>query len=130
MGQSVGTRIARCTHLRKPRGDPPRTPGVTRTLYVPAGVTNGAAFGVGVGIGFALSFARLALWASPLRPKRSRGKLIVFAATFLLPAVAAFAMPTFKTGLLLWLGNVAGVGIATPFVLPLARVLLRKRGWT
>jgi len=53
--------------------------------------------------------------------------MVVFAAVFVLPAVAAFAMPTFTAGLLLWLGNGVGLAISTPVVLPLAYILLRKQ---
>jgi hypothetical protein len=60
-------------------------------------VTNGVAFGLGVGLGFALSLARLV------------------------------AMPTFKTALLVLLGDGVGMAVATPVILALAYVLLRKK---
>jgi hypothetical protein len=98
-----------------------------RALYArTTRVTNGAAFGLGLGLGFALSVARLGLWVSPLRPRGRTAKMVVFAATFVLTGVAAFAMPTFTAGLLLWLGNGAGLAVSTPIVFPLAYILLRK----
>jgi hypothetical protein len=90
-------------------------------------VTNGVAFGLGVGLGFALSLARLVLWASPLRPRGQAGRMATFVAGLLIPVIVAFAMPTFKTALLVLLGDGVGLAIATPVVLPLAHVLLRRQ---
>jgi hypothetical protein len=92
-------------------------------------VGNGAAFGIGVGVGFGLSLARLGLWVTPLRPKTPKTRLVVMlVTTLLIPAVVAFSMPTFIAGLVVWLGTAAGIGIATPIVLPLAHLLFdRKR---
>ena len=92
------------------------------------GVTNGAAFGLGVGVGFALSLIRLALWMSPLRPKSRRAKIVVMLGTaILIPAGVAFTMATVTTWLLVWLGSAAGVGVSTPVVLPLAHLLLGRQ---
>jgi hypothetical protein len=90
-------------------------------------MTNGVAFGLGVGIGFVLSLARLGLWLSPLRPRGQRGKKATFIVGLLIPVIAAFTMPTFKTALLVLLGDAIGLAVATPVVLPLAHVLLRKQ---
>jgi hypothetical protein len=92
-------------------------------------VGNAAAFGIGVGVGFGLSLARLGLWASPLKPKTPKARLVVMlGTTLLIPALVAFSMPTFIAGLVVWLGAGAAAGIATPIVLALAHVLFdRKR---
>jgi hypothetical protein len=90
-------------------------------------MSNAAAFGLGVGVGFALSLARLTLWASRLRPNTRRTKLAVAVTTILLiPAIVSFAMPTFNAGLIVWFGAAAGTGIATPIVLPLAHLLAKR----
>jgi hypothetical protein len=92
------------------------------------GVTNGAAFGLGVGVGFVLSLVRLALWMSPLRPKSRRAKILVMlGTTILIPASVAFTMPTVTTWLLVWLGSATGVGVSTPVVLPLAHFFLGRQ---
>jgi hypothetical protein len=41
--------------------------------------------------------------------------------------IVAFAMPTFKTALLVLLGDGVGMAVATPVILALAYVLLRKK---
>lgn len=92
------------------------------------GVTNGAAFGLGVVVGFALSLVPLALWMSPLRPKSRRAKIVVMlGTTIFIPASVAVTMPTVTTWLLVWLGSATGVGVSTPVVLPLAHVLLGRQ---
>ena len=93
-------------------------------------MTNGTAFGLGVAVGFGLSLGRLALWASPLKPKALKTKVgVMLVTTLVIPAIVAFAMPTFITGLLVWFGAAAGVGVSTPLVLPLAHLLFgRQRG--
>jgi hypothetical protein len=91
-------------------------------------MSNGAAFGVGVAVGFGLSLARVALWVSPLRPRTPKAKVIVVLGTVLvIPATVSFTMPTFITGLLVWLGAAAGAGVSTPIVLPLAYFLFRRK---
>jgi integral membrane sensor domain MASE1 len=77
-------------------------------------MTNGVALG-------------LVLWASPLRLRGRGGKTAAAIAVLVIPVIVAFTMPTFKTALLVLLGDGVGMAVATPVILALAYVLLRKK---